>query len=63
MDRKPELKTEEGYSADIYPWRYMVRTMSALYPSSVFSSGVEVQIVIHPSRKILHTYQRPNIIT
>ena len=64
----PELKTEEGYSADIYPWRYMsdqcphyVRTtshedmyvslvrccadiylrgyISALYPSSVFSSG------------------------
>ena len=68
-----EVKTEEGYSADIHPWRYMsaqcphyvsmkktfiaremlcghsadiVRTymylqgyMSALYPSSVFSSG------------------------
>ena len=28
------MKTEEKYSADIYPWRYM----SALYPSSVFSS-------------------------
>ena len=33
---KPEVKTEEGYSADIYPWRYTsalcphnVRTMSA----------------------------------
>ena len=23
----PEVKTEEGYSADIYPWRY-VRTTS-----------------------------------
>ena len=55
--RLPELKTEEGYSADIVrtlcrhcadivpklcghisPGIY-VRTMSALYPSSVFSSG------------------------
>ena len=32
--KSPEVKTEDGYSADIYPWRYM----SALYPSSVFTS-------------------------
>ena len=30
-----EVKTEEGYCADIYLQGYM----SALYPSSVFSSG------------------------
>ena len=34
----PELKTEEGYSADIYLQRYM----SAIYPSSVFSSGEKI---------------------
>ena len=79
--KKPVLKTEEGYSADIYPWKYMsleiyvrtmspqcphnislvihisfvrcrhispgiyVRTMSALHPSSVFSSGFFLEIL------------------
>ena len=46
----PELKTEEGYSADIHISLeiyvrehseniYLQRYMSALYPSSVFTSG------------------------
>ena len=29
--KKPELKTKEGYSANIYPWRYM----SAQFPHYV----------------------------
>ena len=75
---RPEVKTEEGFSADIYPWRCMpaqcphyvrtshegymtheedvVRTlcghispelyMSALYPSSVFTSSNEIVLLI-----------------
>ena len=65
----PELKTGEGYSADIYPWRYTyvrtmsaqcwhnVRTMSALYPSSVFSSKVKDRLA-QPENRLARSENR-----
>ena len=38
----PELKTEEGYSADIYPWRYMTaQLLTAIYDRN----GIKIVMV------------------